>query len=76
MNDGRLFICEKSRIDNKRENIETFFGGIVIKIERSTETFKRGGVYDMEQAALKKMRTKQIAVSNLFVGLMIIVFLC
>ncbi|MER3127017.1 hypothetical protein ABQG68_16610 [Bacillus pumilus] len=28
----------------------------------------------MEQAALKKMRTKQIAVSNLFVGLMIIVF--
>lgn len=35
---------------------------------------KRGGVYDMEQAALKKMRTKQIAVSNLFVGLMIIVF--
>ena len=28
----------------------------------------------MEQAALKKMRTKQIAISNLFVGLMIIVF--
>ncbi|GLF84735.1 MULTISPECIES: hypothetical protein [Bacillus] len=28
----------------------------------------------MEQAALKKMRTKQIAVSNLLVGLMIIVF--
>lgn len=54
--------------------MKRFFGGIVIKIERSTETFKRGGVYDMEQAALKKMRTKQIAVSNLFVGLMIIVF--
>ena len=35
---------------------------------------KRGGVYHMEQAALKKMRTKQIAISNLFVGLMIIVF--
>ncbi len=30
----------------------------------------------MEQAALKKMRTKQIAISNLFVGLMIIIFLC
>ncbi|MCM3037026.1 hypothetical protein M3579_13740 [Bacillus pumilus] len=28
----------------------------------------------MEQAALKKMRTKQIAVSNLIVGLLIIVF--
>ncbi|MFV5960888.1 hypothetical protein [Bacillus sp. AK25] len=28
----------------------------------------------MEQAALKKMRTKQIAISNLFVGLMIIIF--
>lgn len=35
---------------------------------------KRGGVYHMEQAALKKMRTKQIAISNLFVGLMIIIF--
>lgn len=35
---------------------------------------KRGGVYHMEQAALKKMRRKQIAVSNLIAGIIIVAF--
>lgn len=74
MNGGRLFICEKAALIIERENIETFFQSNRNKDRAFNRNIEKGEEYYMEQAILKKMRRKQIAVSNLIVGIMIVPF--